>query len=740
MINLQKLLDLNTKVIHDTELIKVKQNVNNNINQIKLDKNKAIKCDNTVKYKFTNISLSKSFIDNLNYCKVDNVFDKDNLVSDYMLELIGNSNRSVRKGILRKVTSSYKKDSRYSYEEKYYTNNTLMKGFNKSDDGYQKPVSYKINDNNFIGNFENLDYQHRMTHVTRFQLELAKELEYNEDKVRINISNSDETKLMDLLKGCKRKLVVDIIKDLINMIKVDSKRDIKQFDIPIYLPEDCNTAIDALIYLLRTTKVNAHTDLTKVVTLDLDLVPDSFGTLQKYAIFKECLKYNCFIVENKEENGYEKRNHFTIIFILRTLYHTENAKQIRNKFKIAGMCDPNHNTFSGKNIFNTNKFNVYYNPFGKYVDMVDDGMVDECINKQQGIFEFTKIDETETINDMYDKMFKTKYKHHSASFCDFTDTDMFKEFAISQKCKIEVEKEYKEDNSEENIKIRKESKKNYENCKNLDKLFEDINKNITDLNEINYKIVLKDFNRKLNCSKFGYILRSTYKFDISRKEAIELFHKLVIIEEPDNKHSEEELLKSMLSGYQFGEIAISKYEDFIDEQSVRGTFGSFVTNSNRTKNIELEIIKDILDYIKNGVKLNKIKRLVKKKRRNYDEFITKIVDTLYFCNTLDEEEIKNKLIFEANEWLHERTINNGKTHCHNKDIRTKKILEKEQEIVNDMKEQIKKLDFKAVVKLIKKLICKKVNNIKDIDAFLLIKEFRNNVRKLLTRKRWCLVE
>ena len=133
--------------------------------------------------------------------------------------------------------------------------------------------------------------------------------------------------------------------------------------------------------ILKTKKIRFNTGYSKVITLDCDFENNLEGSIKKDYIFYILRNFRYVIVENKDKF---KHNHFTICLFLSTFREIDFVSRIRDMFKIAGICDNGHQTIFGKNMFNTELYNVYYNETGKYLDEnfkeFENSIIGECCN------------------------------------------------------------------------------------------------------------------------------------------------------------------------------------------------------------------------------------------------------------------------------------------------------------------------------------------------------------------------
>lgn len=690
-------------------------------------------------YTFENIRIG---LDTCNFKRISNIFEGN--IFDIMLEAIGNTNRSKKKNLIRRTTCDKIEEIKIDYEnnviycnnnDEIYENNAIFDGFNKTDNVVvQQKVSYDKTKPNFICNFKNIYYELKTIGISKEQKKMAKKLKtFTGMHKRLNDKTKEKIKC--LLGNCYN-INKDMLEEIINCYDLDQEVDehTKEFlwKIPNWYG---NTMLEILCTLINNTKTKYGTGLSKVCTIDVDLDNSLLDILKLNAVFNICSDFKCFIARNKNK---EKRNHITIVFLLENLTDLKTIKQIRNKFKIAGICDVGHNTVGGKNIFNLNEFDVYVNTNGSYINNESKiKMVDESINNEIAIFKNYDI-KINNLDELYERLFINKYKNKmKVKNLEFTNTSSFAKFA-SKYCNV-IENDLDE-NEEEIVVMSKNNKPlEEEHCKGLNDFFINLRDNEIKFKDIyKYNIVLKDYDRQKNCYRFGWILGSNLKFsNMKEKDAIKIFNTIVKVEEPDNKHSKEKLLENMLNGFRGGRNKISDMLDFKSIQSIRGTAGNFVSNTNRTTKVIVNIINHFVNCIKDNTNINKAKKMIK--HRNYNELIDKIADELYYCNTVNIDELISKIMFIAKEWLNNRTMNNIKEACFYKGITKKKIIEMENEAINNLEKEINNIEFKIIINKIKKVISKHISGL-DLDVACLISTFKNNIRTLLTRKRYCLVE
>lgn len=507
-------------------------------------------------------------------------------IMDELLNEIGNYNYGKR--TLRLKNPKDRLNEYSSVED--FSKNFITYGFDKENVDRHHEVSFDKDNKDFICNFANITYNLTSKGYINGQYDLC---------------NS----LGDTLNVETRQKCFDFISRAINETyanKVLSTNDIKT------------------IKNVLNRKFRINTRYSKVITIDCDFENSLEGSIKKRFIFYILRFFKFAIAENKD---IYKRNHFTIVLFLSNFYDMKFITTIRNLFKIAGICDKGHSTVFGKNIFNTKKYNVYYNKYGKYLDKNLDefynSVIGRCFDANKLMFENLGININKSNikeDEDYikaDSLLSINRQQNGIELIDFSQSNEFINFAESRgltfepKIKKEIVLEYGKNEEYNNYSI------------GLDRFKEDFNngkiESVEDLYK--YKIILKGDFRKRNVGYIGFKLgRLSKTLNLTLKKIIEIFNTIVSI---DGKYDKKEMEQKLIEGYHES-FVIKRYhvnEDGKSFEQYQLYLGNISHNSRRCMRIMKSIVKDIIKLINKNKKDDEIESYISKKHRTYKQFI-----------------------------------------------------------------------------------------------------------------------
>ena len=621
------------KTLSDVEVERIKKNRSKQISNDKFNLN--VEINKTEELNSKNISFYNEYSrisefgigsNSHDYLLINDEMTDETM--DVLLNEIGNKNVSKRK-ILRKKNS----DNIYDFTFKNSTieqqlilteTNFVIHGYNKNDNNvFQRKVSYNKNDKDYIRNFSHLTYNGNIYVRKPLQFDLANKL----DNCIFNRETKQE--YFDFLTN-NGLCSVNYANTLLN-----------------------NNDKDTIKKILKTKKIRFNTGYSKVITIDCDYENNLEGSIKKDFIFHILRNFKYVIIENK---NIFKNNHFTICILLSTFREMNFISRIRDMFKIAGICDPGHQTPFGKNMFNTELYNIYYNKYGKYLDDNFDefiqGVVGDCCNINEDWLKKLGIYFDNDVSNMLHQMslLNNKVKNNvKLNLIDFTKSNEFIEYANNRKLSFKIKKL-------NNIAIGIDEDKKPESI-GFNELCNDLkNQKIKSIEDFyNRTIIFQEDSRKRNCKKFGYMLGSYFKLNLSLKDVINIFNKIVKVYY-NNEEKHKDLIDNVIKGYNTRNKKIHIDDNGKTYDNFQIFTGNVVTNSRSTMKTMHRIIKNIIELKNENKSIITIKKKLKKEHKRYNSFIDDITDTIYYT---DIKEL-NKIIYDYTfKWLYKHTLEYG---------------------------------------------------------------------------------
>lgn len=554
------------------------------VNQMEYNYKTANIYDREQSYKLFGIDYKDEFDKCLHYYKDNQILEMNNEIMDELLNEIGNHNYGKRTLRLKNPKDNLNEHS--SIEK--FSDNFILFGYNKNNVERHFEVSYNKNDKNYIGNFTHITYYLSSKGYVDGQYDLMNSLENN------GLTNEIKQKCFNFMSKAINETYARKIISTNN--------------------------IEVIKNVLRK-KYRINTRYSKIATIDCDFNNTLEGSIKKRFIFYILRFFKYVIIENK--NIY-KKNHFTIVIFLINFYDMKFITTIRNLFKIAGICDKGHSTVFGKNIFDTDEYNIYYNKNGKYLDEnlneFYNGIIGKCFDANTLLFKNLGIDINKTINiedEDYikaDSLLSINRQQNAINLIDFGMSNEFVDFAESNGLTFEPKKK-------EKIVLELNKNEEYNNTSiGLDKFKEDFNNGkITCIEDLfNYNIILKGDYRKKNTAYIGFKFGRLNKFN-TLKEAIEVFNKIVTI---DGEFKQEEIENKFAEGY-IQSFSFKKYH--YDEngkmyEEYQIYLGNISHNSRRCMKIMKNIVIDMLKLLDKKTD-KEIESFINKKHRTYKPFI-----------------------------------------------------------------------------------------------------------------------
>lgn len=719
MLSLDKITDLKLPTNNCINITNKKSNHSQSENSLNVLHLRSFAQQNIQIRTFSNINYNGTWNMPSSFKKINDIYE-GNFV-DEILTNAGNENRPKRsKDPNRRNKTSRKGES--------IEKQNVLRGFCKSDDKVLQVVpSFDKNNDNYIGKLENLNLGVTLLGVQEDNYIISDNLRKHRFDDNCYLDEESKDAIRDTL-NFKYGHRLEFIEEVLNSNLIEEPTDgFKDFYYDIVKDDKYTTFLDLLRYLLVTSYTYYSPGLTKVVCLDVDYDSNILGTLKRMAIFENFKDTKCLIISNKETN-IKKKNHMTVVIFFKDFICYENAKRIRNVFKLAGMCDKGMNNYGTKNPFNLDRFDVYYNKEGN-LSTGNMPMVEELLQLYKNTLNIEDTDEIYNVVKNEENMKKI----------NFTCTDSFKAFVdkYSMHYNYEIEKlTLFEKKKEKQEKEKKESTEiGYtEFCKFI------MNKQPTKekLLAYNKQIIFRKHNRRKHCYNFGKMIGKCFKANLTWKECFELFNRIVIVEDPEGKHEHSLLIRQVKEGYEDGRLEIKEYIDERLRNIISGTLGSLTTNANNTASVVLDIIETILNEIDKGTKLRKIRSIAKKNHKKYGELVNKLVNCLCYCNTTNKIEIKLRLKRIGKEWLHTRTTDNIAETCRGYNINEKEISKRITDAETTIDNGIEEKNFDKIIILVKKTISKHINNMND--CYYFFKEFKDKIRTLFKKNQWCLIE
>lgn len=542
----------------------------------------------------------------------------DNMI-DNLLNEMGNKNIS-KKGLRKKNSSKDLYDFNFnnsSLNEKLFLTETnmIIYGYNKSEDNkYQYPVSYSKNNINFIRNFTHLTYNGNINLRKSTQFELADELD------NCIFDNNTKQKYFDFLTNlgfCSDNYAIELLNN-------NDKETIKK--------------------ILKTKKIRFNTGYSKVITLDCDFENNLEGSIKKDYIFYILRNFKYVIVENKDKF---KHNHFTICLFLSTFREIDFVSRIRDMFKIAGICDNGHQTIFGKNMFNTELYNVYYNENGKYLDEnfkeFENSIIGECCNVNEKWLQHLGVELNNNINIKLHEMSLLNDKNKNnikLNLIDFTKSNEFIDYANNHGLTFKIKKL-------NNITIDNETKIKKPESIGYDELCKELREQkIKSINELyNKNIIFQEDHRIKNCRNFGFMLGSYFKLNLDLKQILDIFDKIVkVFYDEEEKHKE--MTDYVIEGFIARNKKKHKNDDGIEFNNWQIYSGNITTNSRSTMKTMKIIIEEIIKFKNKNKSIITIKDKLNKKHKRYESFINDVCNMIYYSK-----------IEDINEWLYNYMLN-----------------------------------------------------------------------------------